>query len=500
MQKSQPFDIRLPGLLVIDTPGHESFTNLRNRGSSLCDIAILVIDLMHGLEQQTIESIQMLRSKNAPFVVALNKVHPQTTPRWPRNTPCTSPHLTSPHLTSSSLTHSSSFFQVDRWQPRWLRNNPCISPHLTSPYLFLSPTHSSSSFYHQVDRCYGWKTLPDGPIRDALAQQDENVIREFNDRTERITVQLNELGLNAKVRHEQIGCIRGGSPTARLIARSRLDWAIASASHGALSHPSPSFHPHPLLHVLRSAVLGERQLGRHGVPGAHVGGVRRGRARPAHDAHHAHAGAEPYLAPPPPLSLCPAPISSLPRGLTHICLSLVWPVLCAPQERQTERLMYVESVQCTVLEVKVVEGLGHTVDVVLVNGTLKEGDTIVVSTMEGPVVTSIRALLTPPPNREMRVKSEYIHHETLSGAIGIKVRLPSPCSRPTTSPCLPLLTAGAIGVLSVCLQIVAPDIGRAIAGTSLLVVQAEDDVEDVKDDVQSDLSKVRALPIYMASI
>ena len=38
----------------------------------------------------------------------------------------------------------------------------------------------------------------------------------------------------------------------------------------------------------------------------------------------------------------------------------------------------------------------------------------------------------------------------------------------------------------------APDIGRAIAGTSLLVVQAEDDVEDVKDDVQSDLSKVRA--------
>jgi len=156
--------------------------------------------------------------------------------------------------------------------------------------------------------------------------------------------------------------------------------------------------------------------------------------------------------------------------------------------------MYVESVQCTVLEVKVVEGLGHTVDVVLVNGTLKEGDTIVVSTMEGPVVTSIRALLTPPPNREMRVKSEYIHHETLSGAIGIKVRLP-PVLVPS-SPCLLLLTAGAIGVLSVCLQIVAPDIGRAIAGTSLLVVQAEDDVEDVKDDVQSDLSKVRALPTY----
>ncbi|MCX8175433.1 MAG: translation initiation factor IF-2 [Candidatus Micrarchaeota archaeon] len=66
--------LSIPGLLFIDTPGHESFTHLRERGGSIADIAVLVVDITQGFQPQTFESLEILRSFKTPFVVAANKV------------------------------------------------------------------------------------------------------------------------------------------------------------------------------------------------------------------------------------------------------------------------------------------------------------------------------------------------------------------------------------------------------------------------------------------
>ncbi len=68
------FEIIVPGILVIDTPGHEVFSNLRRRGGSASDIAILVVDITKGFQPQTHESIQILMQRRVPFLVAANKV------------------------------------------------------------------------------------------------------------------------------------------------------------------------------------------------------------------------------------------------------------------------------------------------------------------------------------------------------------------------------------------------------------------------------------------
>ncbi|MHA1847142.1 MAG: translation initiation factor IF-2 [Promethearchaeota archaeon] len=64
----------IPGLLVVDTPGHAAFINLRKRGGGVADIAILVIDIVSGPQPITWESVRILKERKVPFIIAANKL------------------------------------------------------------------------------------------------------------------------------------------------------------------------------------------------------------------------------------------------------------------------------------------------------------------------------------------------------------------------------------------------------------------------------------------
>ncbi|KAK0764547.1 hypothetical protein N5P37_003949 [Trichoderma harzianum] len=286
VNKDNEFEFKVPGLLVIDTPGHESFSNLRSRGSSLCNIAILVVDIMHGLEPQTLESMRMLRERKTPFIVALNK----------------------------------------------------------------------------IDRLYGWKKVDNNGFQDSLALQSKAVQNEFKNRLEQTKLAFAEQGFNSELFYQN-------KSMAKFVSL-----------------------------VPTSAHTGE------GIP-----------------------------------------------DMLKLILQLT-------QERMVGSLMYLSEVQATVLEVKAIEGFGMTIDVILSNGILREGDRIVLCGTEGAIVTNIRALLTPAPLRELRLKSAYVHNKEVKAALGVKIS--------------------------------APGLEGAIAGSRLMVVGPDDDEDDIVDEVESDLANL----------
>lgn len=67
-------EIIVPGLLFIDTPGHAAFITLRRRGGAVSDLAILVVDITEGFQEQTDESLKVLKEFKTPFVVAATKI------------------------------------------------------------------------------------------------------------------------------------------------------------------------------------------------------------------------------------------------------------------------------------------------------------------------------------------------------------------------------------------------------------------------------------------
>lgn len=289
--KYKNYAINIPGLLILDTPGHESFVNLRDRGSSICDIAIVVVDVTQGLEPQTKESIKFLMKKKCPFVIALNK----------------------------------------------------------------------------IDKLYGWQANENMDIQQSLLLQQKYVLNEYETRVHQTLLQLTEQGLNVELFYKN----------------TNMEEYISV--------------------VPISAVTGE--------------GI---------------------------------------NDLIHIGISYV-------QQHMKNKITFDTELKCTVLDVKPINNMGVTIDVILVNGVLCSGDKIVLCGINGPIITRIKKLLTPQPLRETRVKGEYDYNKIVKGTM--------------------------------CVKIIADDLENVVSGSKLLVVDstAKNESElakEVMEDMMGILSKI----------
>jgi translation initiation factor 5B len=129
------------------------------------------------------------------------------------------------------------------------------------------------------------------------------------------------------------------------------------------------------------------------------------------------------------------------------------------QQFLKDRLQLSDSGKGTVLEVKETKGFGITADVILYDGTLKRGDMIVVSGAQMPFETKVKALLEPRPLQEMRLEKQFQVVDEVSAAYGVKVA--------------------------------APNLENIIAGSPVIVVKNEADIERAKEEVQKEVAQVQ---------
>lgn len=61
-------------ITFIDTPGHEAFSQMRSRGAKVADMALLVIDAVEGIKEQTKEAIELIKKVGIPTIIVINKI------------------------------------------------------------------------------------------------------------------------------------------------------------------------------------------------------------------------------------------------------------------------------------------------------------------------------------------------------------------------------------------------------------------------------------------
>uniref|UniRef100_A0A8D2ZCL8 Eukaryotic translation initiation factor 5B n=1 Tax=Scophthalmus maximus TaxID=52904 RepID=A0A8D2ZCL8_SCOMX len=303
--------IKIPGMLIIDTPGHESFSNLRNRGSSLCDIAILVVDIMHGLEPQTLRVHQPAEGE---------EVSVYRRPQQGR-------------------------FTAKRVPPL--------------PVVYFLVFDCCCCL--QIDRLYDWKRSPETDVHTTLKKQKKNTKDEFDGRAKAVIVEFAQQGLNAALFYE-------------------------------------NKDPRTFVSMVPTS---------------------------------AHSG----------------------DGMGNLIALLIE----LTQTMLARRLAHCDELRAQVMEVKALPGMGTTIDVILINGCLREGETIIVPGVEGPIVTQIRGLLLPPPLKELRVKNQYEKHKEVSTAQGVKI--------------------------------LGKDLEKTLAGLPLLVAHHDDEIPVLRDELERELKQ-----------